>query len=100
MALVLGADEDSNGYLSTINMPCRGYFNQRHGDALRDASSEADIRSTLSENRKSLPPDGLAAGPDMSSGDLSCPGQTVQNQTHKKTRQQAGCFLQTEVWWS
>ena len=47
MALVLGADEDSNGYLSTVNAVSR-ILHQRHAQ-LRDARSEADIRSTLEE---------------------------------------------------
>ena len=47
MALVLGADEDSNGYLSTVNAVSR-ILHQRHAQ-LRDARSEADIRSALEE---------------------------------------------------
>ena len=47
MALVLGADEDSNGYLSTVNAVSRTLY-QRHAQ-LRDARSEADIRSALEE---------------------------------------------------
>ena len=45
MALVLGADEDSNGYLSTVKAVSR-ILHQRHAK-LRDAKSEADIRSAL-----------------------------------------------------
>ena len=45
MALVLGADEDSNGYLSTVKAVSRT-LHQRHAQ-LRDARSEADIRSAL-----------------------------------------------------
>ena len=47
MALVLGADEDSNGYLSTVNAVSR-ILHQRHAQ-IRDARSEADIRSALEE---------------------------------------------------
>ena len=47
MALVLGADEDSNGYLSTVKAVSR-ILHQRHAK-LRDAKSEADIRSALEE---------------------------------------------------
>ena len=43
MALVLGADEDSNGYLSTVNAVWRT-LHQRH-IKLRAARSEADIYS-------------------------------------------------------
>ena len=45
MALVRGADKDSNGYLSTVNAVSR-ILHQRHAQ-LHDARSEADIRSTL-----------------------------------------------------
>ena len=45
MALILGADEDSNGYLSTVNAVSR-ILHQRQAQ-LRDARSEADIRSAL-----------------------------------------------------
>ena len=47
MALVLGADEDSNGYLSTVNAVSR-ILHQRHTQ-LRDARSEAEIHSALVE---------------------------------------------------
>ncbi len=47
MALVLGADEDSNGYLSTVNAVSR-ILHQKHAQ-LHDARSEADIRSALEE---------------------------------------------------
>ncbi len=47
VVLVLGAKHDSNEYLAAINMASK-VLNQR-GDALRVASSEADIRSILSE---------------------------------------------------
>ena len=47
MALVLGADEDSNGYLSTVNVVSR-ILHQRHAQ-LREARSEAEIRSALEE---------------------------------------------------
>ena len=47
MALVLVADEDSNGYLSTVNAVSRT-LHQRHAQ-LRDARSEADICSALEE---------------------------------------------------
>ena len=47
MALVLGADEDSNGYLSTVNAVSR-ILHQGHAQ-LRDARSEVDIRFALEE---------------------------------------------------
>ncbi len=47
MALVLGADEDSNGYLSTVNTVSR-LLHQRHTQ-IREARSEADIRSALED---------------------------------------------------
>ena len=47
MALVLGADVDRNGYLSTVNAVSR-ILHKRHAQ-LRDARSEADIRSALEE---------------------------------------------------
>ena len=47
MALVLGLDEDNNGYLSTVNTVSRILY-QRHAQ-LHDARSEADIRSALEE---------------------------------------------------
>ena len=47
MALVLGAGQYSNGYLSTVNAVSR-ILHQRHAQ-LRDARSEADIRSALKE---------------------------------------------------
>ena len=47
MALVLGADEDSNGYLSTVNAVSR-ILHQRRAQ-LRDARSEAYIRYALEE---------------------------------------------------
>ena len=47
MALVLGAGEDSNGYLSKVNAVSRE-LPQRDAQ-LRDAKSEADIRSELEE---------------------------------------------------
>ena len=47
IAIVLGADEDSNGYLSTVNAVSQ-ILHQRHTQ-LRDARSEADIRSALEE---------------------------------------------------
>jgi len=47
MALVLGANEDSNGYLSTVNAVSR-ILHQRQTQ-LSDARSEADIRSALKE---------------------------------------------------
>ena len=47
MALVLGADEDSNVYLSTVNAVSRT-LHQRHAQ-LRDARSEANICSALEE---------------------------------------------------
>ena len=47
MALVLGADEDSNGYLSTVNAVSR-ILHQRYAQ-LRYARSEAYIRSALEE---------------------------------------------------
>ena len=47
MVLVLGADEDINGYLSTVNAVSRT-LHQRHAQ-LRDARSEADIHSALEE---------------------------------------------------
>ena len=49
MALVLGADEDSNGYLSTVNAVSQ-ILHQRHTQ-LRDARSEADIYSALVETQ-------------------------------------------------
>jgi len=49
MALVLGADEDSKGYLSTVNAVSR-ILHQRH-EQLRDARSEADIHSALEESQ-------------------------------------------------
>ena len=49
MALVLGADEDNNGYLSTVNAVSR-ILHQRHAQ-LRDARSEADVRSALEESK-------------------------------------------------
>ena len=45
MALILGADEDSNGYLSMVNDVSR-ILHQRHAE-LREARSEADIHSAL-----------------------------------------------------
>ena len=45
MALVLGADEDSNGDQSTVNAVPRILY-QRHAQ-IRHARSEADIRSAL-----------------------------------------------------
>ena len=47
MALVLGTDEDSNAYLSSVNAVSR-IIHQRHVQ-LRYARSEADIHSALEE---------------------------------------------------
>ena len=47
MALVLGADGDTNGYLSTVNAVSQ-ILHQRHTQ-LRNARSEADIYSALVE---------------------------------------------------
>ena len=47
MVLVLGADEDSNGYLSTVNAVSQILY-QRHAQ-LYDARSEADIHTALVE---------------------------------------------------
>ncbi len=47
IAFVLGADEDSNGYLSRVNAVSR-ILHQRHAQ-LRDARSKADIHSALEE---------------------------------------------------
>ena len=49
MALVLGADEDSNEYLSAVNAVSR-ILHQRHAQLL-NARSEADIRSSLEESQ-------------------------------------------------
>ena len=47
IALVLGANGNSNGYLSTVNDVLQMLY-QKHAQ-LRDAESEADIRSALEE---------------------------------------------------
>ena len=47
MAVVLGADEDSNGYLSTVNAVSRILY-QIYAQ-LRDARSEIDIYFALEE---------------------------------------------------
>ncbi|MCH1476098.1 MAG: PTS sugar transporter subunit IIA [Alphaproteobacteria bacterium] len=47
MALVLGTEDDSNGYLSTVNAMSR-ILHQRQVQ-LRDAKSDSDIRSALGE---------------------------------------------------
>ena len=49
MALVLGVDEDSKGYLSNFNTVSR-MLHQRHAQ-LRYARSEADVRSALEESK-------------------------------------------------
>ena len=47
MALVLGTDDDSNGYLSTVNAMSR-IVHQRQA-RLRDAKSDADLRVAIGE---------------------------------------------------
>ena len=85
MALVLSADEDSNGYLSTVNAVSR-ILHQRHAQ-LCEFRSEADIRSALEE------PQIVAALQRCRSSGQERPPSKLSETTHKKTHRQSDCFL-------